>query len=60
MSILYEFWLRSAFNNEFMFIEEAEDDGSIDCPAEIERVGRGRHSPHGLKTDTSNHWYAVS
>ena len=35
MSILYEVRFRSAFIGKFMFIEEAEDDGSINCPAEL-------------------------
>ena len=35
MSMLYEVRFRSAFNGKFMFIDEAEDDGSINCPAEL-------------------------
>ena len=35
MSILYEVRFRSAFIVKFMFIDEAEDDGSIDCPTEL-------------------------
>ena len=60
MSILYEVRFRSAFIGKFMFIEEAEDDGSIDCPSEIERVGRDGNSQSCLRTDTSNHKCAVS
>ena len=35
LSMLYEDRLRSAFIGKFMFIDEAEDDGSIDCPTEL-------------------------
>ena len=35
MSILYEVRFQSAFIGKFMFIEEAEDDGSINCPTEL-------------------------
>ena len=35
MSILYEVRFRLAFSGDLCFIDEAEDDGSIDCPTEL-------------------------